>query len=328
MRYFLTGITGFIGRRLAQSLSLDGHRVFGTFLGPEMPPEVEAATQGKLWEADLLDSAALEAALRLSEPEVLVHLGGLSHVGASWGRMAEYFQVNVLGTESLLRSLRRVSAEAGVEMPRVVMASSAEVYGLVAESDQPVSEGQMVAPRTPYALTKAAAERVALAAGAVIVRSFNILGPGQASNFALPSFAAQLAAIAAGEAPPRLAVGNLEARRDFIHLDDAVAAYRRVCEAGEPGSIYNLASSCDRHVSELLDHLLQVSGLEVEIVEDPERMRPVDVPSLCGDASRLQALGWEPQRTPEQAVEALWTSLRNAPYCSSTSPEPGDAGDD
>ncbi len=137
-----------------------------------------------------------------------------------------------------------------------------------AGEEQPISEQRPVSPRTPYALTKAAAERLALATGATVVRSFNLIGAGQAPSFALPSFAAQLAAIERGAAP-LLSVGNLSARRDFVHVDDAVMALVRLAEAPQPGEIFNLASGRDHSIAELLERLIALSGLEVRCARGP-----------------------------------------------------------
>ena len=228
MHLLLTGVGGFVGSRLARLLLARGERVSGTFF-----EEVPRAPGVRLYEADLLDAAGMAAAVRTAAPDAVVHLAGLSHVGESWTRMAEYFRVNVLGTENLL------AAAAG---RRVVVASSAEVYGVVPESEQPIGEQRQLDPRTPYALTKAAAERLALGRGAVVARCFNLVGPGQSARFALPAFAAQLAAIARGEREAVLRVGNLSARRDFVHVDDGAEAYRLLAERGRPGEVYNLAS--------------------------------------------------------------------------------------
>jgi GDP-4-dehydro-6-deoxy-D-mannose reductase len=215
--------------------------------------------------------------------------------------MGEYFRVNVLGTENLL------NAAAG---RRVVVASSAEVYGAVPAERQPIREEEPVDPRSPYAMTKAAAERLAYAHGAVVVRSFNLVGPGQAPSFALPTFAAQLAAISRGEQEPVLKVGNLSARRDFLHVDDGAAALRLLAETGEPGGTYNLASGQAVAIAEALDRLQAVSGVTARVETDPERMRPADLPLLLGDNRRLTALGWAPERGLDQALADLWASVR------------------
>jgi len=295
MRAFVTGIGGFVGPHLARHLLACGDQVSGTFLGrPLGHPAVQE------WEVDLLDRPALERALAAADPEVVYHFAGRSHVGASWQQMPEYFQANIAGTDNLLRA-------AGDR--RVLFASSAEVYGLVPEAEQPISERRPPAPRTPYALTKAAAELLAQRAGAVVVRTFNLIGPGQDSSFAMPAFATQLAAIAGGGVEPVLRVGNLSARRDFVNVEDAGPAYRLLGERGEPGGVYNLASGSALAISDLLERLLALTGLSVAVREDPERVRPVDLPLLRGDSGRLRALGWQPGHSVDDALRELWREV-------------------
>jgi GDP-4-dehydro-6-deoxy-D-mannose reductase len=255
---------------------------------------------------DVLDRGALAAAIERFAPGAVVHLAALSHVGRSWQAMADYFRVNVLGTENLL-----AAAAARGPLP-VVFASSAEVYGAVPEDEQPIRETRLPAPASPYALTKAAAELLALARGAVVVRSFNLAGAGQAAQFALPSFARQLAAIERGDAEPVLSVGNLEARRDFVHVADGLEAYRLLAERGAGGEVYNLARGEAVSIRQALERLLAISGVAAEVRVDPERVRPIDVPLLCGDAARLRALGWEPRRGLDDALAEIWDEARQA----------------
>lgn len=296
MHVLVTGAGGFIGSHLTRYLLAKGDRVTGTYV--DVRPDQPGVD---LLEADLLDRAALERLVRRVSPDAVIHLAGLSHVGESWTRIPDYFQVNVVGTDNLL---------AAAEGRPVVIASSAEVYGAVPEELQPIREDQPVAPSTPYALTKAAAERLAFLRGAVVARSFNMVGPGQARNFALPAFASQLAAIDRGESEPVLRVGNLAARRDFLHVDDGAAAYRLLAERGEPGGIYNLCAGRTASIAEALDRLMAVAGVKVRIEVDPDRLRPLDIPLLCGDPGRLLALGWKPQRTLDDALADLWAEAR------------------
>ena len=296
MRVLVTGVGGFVGTALARRLAAGGDEVLGTYLG-DAPPVPGA----ELRPLDILDATAVERIARDFRPEVVVHLAGLSQVGESWKRPDEYFQVNVLGAENLL------AAAAAVGEPRFLLASSAEVYGRVPADEQPIAETRRVAPRNPYALTKAAAERLTLAAGGIVVRMFNIVGPGQAEIFALPSFARQLAAAGAG--PARLLVGNLEARRDFLHLEDALSGYATLIERGRPGGVYNLGSGEAASIRRALDLLIDVAGIEAEIEVDPERLRPVDVELTRADSPSLRALGWRPERSLRQALEELWASV-------------------
>jgi GDP-4-dehydro-6-deoxy-D-mannose reductase len=291
VRVLVTGANGFIGRHLVARLVDQGAEVSAIALERGvLPASLPFAA------VDIRDRTAVERAVAQFAPEAIVHLAALSHVGDSWRRIPEYFEVNVVGTENVL------AAAAG---RRVIFSSSAEIYGTVPAGEQPIREDRPAAPRSPYALTKAAAERLALAAGATVARCFNLLGPGQAPGFALPSFAAQLATIAAG-GEPLLRVGNLEARRDFVDVRDAVDGFLRLLARGEPGAVYNIASGEAISIREALGHLCRVAGLSPRIELDPERMRPVDVPLLAGDARRLAALGWRPGRGLDAALADLW----------------------
>lgn len=304
MRVLITGLAGFLGRHLARELKAHGWQVAGTVLA-------ERADLSGVEElhADVTEAAALRGVVERWKPDAVVHLAGLTHVGSSWQQMPEYFRVNVEGTANLLDALAGATTGAPGQC-RVVFASSAEVYGRVPEAEQPIGEDRPPAPRSPYALTKAAAELLMRRAQAVTVRSFNIVGPGQAEGFALPSFARQLAAIARGDSAPTLRVGNLEARRDFLHVADAVRAFRLLLEHGEPGTTYNLGSGQAFSIQEALERLMAVSGVTAEVEVDPERLRPVDVPLLAAETSRLRSLGWQPEASLDDALQALWGSVR------------------
>ena len=125
------------------------------------PPDRRARRRG-LHEVNLLDRAGLESAVRAAAPDAMVNLAGISHIGESWDwrKMPDYFWVNVVGTENVM------AAAAGRP---VVVVSSADVYGHVPREEQPIAEDRRIAPQTPYALTKAAAERLALGQGAIVV---------------------------------------------------------------------------------------------------------------------------------------------------------------
>ncbi len=296
MRFFLSGISGFIGRHLATDLCARGDEVCGFSSDPVAP-----LAEARVYQQDLLDVAGVTRLIDRCDPEVIIHLAGLSHVGESWKRPGETYRVNFEGTAALLRA-------AGGR--RLVFASSAEVYGCVPEDEQPLVEDRPLDPRSPYALTKACAERLALDHGGIAVRSFNAVGPGQSRRFALPSFAAQLAAVRRQEREPVLHVGDLSPRRDFLHVADVVEGYRVIAEKGEAGTVYNLASGRATAIAEALERLRRHSGVEARIERDESRVRPVDIPLLVGDNQRLTSLGWSPREDLDQALEELWSEAR------------------
>ena len=292
----MTGASGFVGRPLLGALRSRGHAV-GAIHIELQPPDLDA----ELWRADLLDESSLRAAIDGFRPDRIVHMAGLSHVGDSFGQEEHYEQVNVHGTERLLRA-------AGEAM--VILASSSEVYGSVPEDEQPIPETREPTPGSPYAESKVAAERLVLAGGGCVVRCFNVVGPGQRPNFALPSFAAQLAAIERQGGSSHLRVGNLEVRRDFVPLPDAVSGYSVVTEHGQAGATYNLGIGRAERLRDLVESLIAISGLEVGIRVDPMRFREVDAEVLVSDSGRLRELGWNPSGDLDGVLRELWAEAR------------------
>ena len=291
MRVLITGVTGFIGCHLAHQLKAAGAEVFG------LAVDRRDQAIGEVFETDICDPQALARTVDSCSPDAVVHLAGLSSVGQSWDRPGDYLRVNFGGTLNLLRA-------AGER--RVIIASSAEVYGMVPAEEQPISEDRPLDPRSPYAMTKACADELAREHGAIVARAFNIIGVGQSPHFAIPSFAAQLDAIRNGEHPPVLRVGDLSPRRDFLHVADAASAYRTLIDHGEPGRAYNLSSGEAWSIGQVLDRLRTISGVDATVETDETRLRPVDMPELRGNSRRLQALGWKPSHGLNRALEDIW----------------------
>lgn len=295
MRLLVTGISGFVGRTLAELSSGGEHVLAGTYVeGHEPRIDLE------LYRANLLDPAALTAVVEGFRPDRIVHLAGLSHVGDSFKQPDRYREINVGGTENLVR------AAAGLP---IVLASSSEVYGNLPEAEQPIGEDREPNPHSPYGESKVAAEHLVLAAGGIVVRSFNLIGAGQDASFALPSFARQLARIQSESLDPVLRVGNLEARRDFLHVDDAAAGYLAVAEQAAPGTVYNLGSGRAHRMRDLLERLIRISGLSVDVEVDPAKFRPADALLRVADVTRIRALGWAPRRDVDSALEEIWRAV-------------------
>lgn len=289
MRAYVTGGSGFVGTWLRAHLEQMGDEVVAT--GAEV---------------DVTDAEATAAAMVDSRPDAVYHLAGLAHVGRSWQEPAEYFRVNAGGTLSVLEAARRCARP-----PRVLVVSSAEVYGAVRPEQLPLGEGEPMRPVSPYAAGKAAAELVAVQAhlghGLPVVRArpFNHTGPGQAPTFVVPAFARRIVA-ARREGSRQLKVGNLSAARDLLDVRDVVRAYRLLAVGGEAGEVYNVCSGEAVVVGDLVRRMLELAAADLELVEDPELLRPVDVPVLRGDAGRLRAAtGWRPEVSLDETLRAV-----------------------
>lgn len=298
MRALVTGGLGFVGRHLVAHLEAQGDDVVTVDRHGDPP-------------VDITDAAAVRAAVEAAAPEAVYHLAGWADVGASWAHPHEVLRVNAVGTLNVLEACRH----AGVD--RVLSVSSADVYGLVTEADLPLTESSPLRPTSPYAASKVAADALAQQAflghglAVVRVRPFNHLGPGQSEAFVAPALAARIArAELAGGG--EVAVGNLSARRDFTDVRDVVRAYRLLIERGEPGEVYNVCSGVDVAVQDLVDQLVAMSRHPIRLVQDPSLVRPIDLPVLRGDASRLAAAtGWRPEIPLAQTLADLLDDMRS-----------------
>jgi GDP-4-dehydro-6-deoxy-D-mannose reductase len=193
-----------------------------------------------------------------------------------------------------------------------MVTGSSEQYGLVRPEDIPINEDTPFRPNNPYAVSKIAQDALALqyflsyGQQTIRVRPFNHIGPGQTEHFVTAAFARQVALIEAGQQEPVIYVGNLQADRDFTDVRDMVRAYLLAVTRGEPGEVYNIGSGRGRPIQWVLDTLVAMSTVEVEVREDPARMRPSDIPSLVCDPSRFHTrTGWRPEIPLEQTLRDI-----------------------
>lgn len=294
MRVLVTGSRGFAGPWLARHLEGCGDEVL------ELPPH-----------ADVTDFKGLRAAVREAAPDAICHLAAQSSVRVSWDDPAGTFAVNALGTLNLCQAALELDPR-----PRVLVVSSAEVYGRVAPDRMPVREDQPFAPATPYAASKASAEMVALQAwlgrGLPVVRAraFNHTGPGQPQGFVVPDLAAQVSAAVRGQLPEIL-TGNLEVSRDITDVRDVVRAYRCLLAQGEPGEVYNVCRGEAVVLARVLERLMALACVDVPVRTDPARARPADVPIHVGSPAKLHNLsGWDPQISLDETLKGVLEAQR------------------
>lgn len=284
-RALVTGASGFVGAYLIQNLLTHGYEVIAGVHGPEdrMPPGCRRV------ELDVTDRQTLGKAIAGTQPDEVYHLAGLSRPAS--GAVEEFHGVNFGGALNLLESVREHAPEAGV-----LLVGSAYAYGKV---DHPIAETQPLEPVNHYGVSKAAAEmlgRVYVLEGlrVIMARPFNHSGPGQSPDFVLPSLVRQFAEIKAGKQEPVVRLGNLDSVRDLSDARDIVGGYRLALRRGRSGEAYNFGSGRGMTVKEIYETVLQEAEVEVNLVTEPARQRPADIPFLVADASKArEELGWE-----------------------------------
>jgi len=290
-RLFVTGASGFVGGWVRSLSSEIGQRHGYELALPDEP-------------FDLFEPGHIDRELARFRPDAILHLAGQSNVPLAFADPEATLRINLVGTLRLLEGVKR----AGLA-PRMVYVSSGDVYGTVPPSEMPVGEERVPRPRNPYAVSKLAAEALCYqwtqteGLPIMVARPFNHIGSGQATSFALPAFAQQVAEIKAGKRAPVIEVGDIDVTRDFTHVADVVEAYLVLLARGEPGEIYNIATGTDHLVRDLLLRLIALAGVTAEIRESESRIRRAEQRVVRGGNAKIRRLGWQPTRSIDDALK-------------------------
>lgn len=276
----ITGASGFVGRTLVSHLHEIGDEVI----------EHDRVGGGP----DLVDRKAMVDLIADTAPQIIYHLAAQSHVPTSWSDPIGTLRTNVEGTQNVLDA----AAEASVD--RVLVVSSAEIYGSVEEDCLPITEDAPLRPVTPYAASKVAADALATQAflgrgqDVIRLRAFNHIGPGQRTAFVCAGLAHRIAR-AEREGTTTIEVGAIDVRRDFTDVRDVVRAYRLAAEHGLAGEAYNVCSGVDRSIGELAAILIEQAGGSFTLSVAEDLVRTIDTPVVRGDSSKIrEQTGWKP----------------------------------
>lgn len=301
---FITGITGFAGSFLAENLLEHGFAVAGTRLKGESTQHIKPIRkQVDLHTLDITNANQTNKLINQLKPDYLFHLAAMASVGASFGAEKLTAKVNLDGTLNIF------DAALTAKPKRIIFISSADCYGTFTPKSKTLTETQPLNPHTPYAISKAAAERMAryyfkqYNLPVLVARSFNHAGPRQDDRFVIASFAKQIAMIEAGLQKPVMKVGDLSAKRDFSDVRDIVNGYRLMALKGKPGEIYQLCSGRAISIKRMLDILLTQTEKTVSVKTDKSRLRKADIPLLKGSYRKAaRVLGFRPTISLERTL--------------------------
>jgi len=303
MRILVTGGDGYVGRALCRLLAHEHEvRVLDLLRYGHSRPHDPALDAVELVHGDIRVGTSVREAVTSFAPEALIHLAAIHYIPECEGDPELAVATNVLGTVNLLQYCPPTC--------RFVFASSGAVYS--PELTPHVEDRSPLGPLDVYGLTKLQGEEYtryfAAQRGfpAVVVRLFNVVGPGETNPHVLPEIVAQLKA---GRSV--LHLGNLDPRRDYIHVDDAAAGFAATALQGAvlPGAsvTVNLGTGTTASVYELVTELAAISGVPIQIETDAARLRKVDRPFLAADTARIgERFGWAPRRTVTDALQELW----------------------
>jgi len=276
MRVLVTGGSGFLGQHLLSCA-----------------PSYTEVYAPRSQEMDVTDAQNVAKVVRSFEPQICVHLAAQSSQQRAVDLQERTRAVNALSVGHLL--------EAVSSRTRVVFVSSCHVYGV--PECLPVPETHPLNGVGVYAQSKIEGEAITrsfVERDWVILRPFNLTGPGQSPHFAAAQWASQWA-----QGEREIATGDLSLRRDYLDVRDAARALWHLAEASDEGESVNICSGRATALSEIF----RVVAPDARPVEDPARLRSSDVLELCGDPSRAHALGWSPQITLAQSLSDLRASF-------------------
>ncbi len=295
-RILVTGAAGFAGTHLMRELGMCEGDV-AVDIGDDF--QVPNGVRSLAWDLNC------EPPHDLDGFDYIVHLAAMSSVGKSLADIRKAYEINLIGTVSLLEFTVSRCPDA-----RILIVSSAEVYR---PSDGRLGEDSEIGPINPYGSTKAAAEIAALQFArsydldVVIARPFPHIGPGQSADFAFPSFCRRIIE-ARRHGIGSMRVGNLLPVRDYLYVTDVARAYGDLLAHGRSGEAYNICSGTGHSVEDMLRQLMEIAGVSLELEVDPQLFRPVDVEFQVGDPSRMMALhGWRPEIDLNEGLRRLFS---------------------
>jgi GDP-4-dehydro-6-deoxy-D-mannose reductase len=250
---------------------------------------------------DLLNPGGLTGILVKEKPDYLVHLAGVNKSE----HFRDFYEGNVFTTIHILEDL----VAAGMFDTKILLISSSAVYGR--SKVKKVDEQAEVKPVNYYGSSKLAMEEAVVQfienhnLKISIARPFNLIGPGQSTEFALPSFIRQLCGVKYLDQPPLIRTGNLDGKRDFLDVTDAVSAYWKILNLGKTGEIYNIGSGLAVSINDVLDRLIRAMNLRVKHEIDKTRIQHNQIEELASDNGKLEALGWKPEKSLDESLKAM-----------------------
>lgn len=315
-KVLITGGTGFAGSHLVEYLlEKSGFEIHVTSYGTAPTTVSTLLPTNRIHKLDITNEAETAQLIKELQPDHIYHLAAIATVADSFTSPARSIVTNTLLQISILEAIRKHAP-----MARTLIIGSAQEYDFIGhDASGKITEDHPLGAVSPYGVSKIDQDLLALSyfysynLQVIRVRPFNHIGELQTEHFAIASFAKQIAEAEKNTPSGQTAiikVGNMSAVRDFTDVKDMVRAYALLMEKGIVGEVYNIGSGVGYSMQEVLDMLVAKSTAKISVETDPERMRPLDVPSIIADISKMKALGWSPTIPLETTLGRVLTYWR------------------
>lgn len=310
-KVLIIGSAGFVGNHLIDYIL--ANKKEWQITATKMPKEV-IEKPVDVRNLDITKPEEIDSLLDEVQPDYIFHLAAQSSVALSWKNPQLTININIVGTVNLLDAVRKLEKQ-----PRMLLIGSGEEYGHVKPEEVPIKEGNNTRPGNIYAVTKVTQNMIgrlyyeAYGMEIMSTRSFNHTGPNQAPQFVVPDFCKQVAEIEKGKKEPVIYTGNLSAKRDFTDVRDVVRAYCLLMEKGRAGETYNVGCGKAVEIRAILDMILSHSEKDIKVETDPAKLRPVDVPIIEADITKLKEdTGWIPEISLDQTITETLEAYRDS----------------
>jgi GDP-4-dehydro-6-deoxy-D-mannose reductase len=308
-KYLITGSAGFVSRHFLDFL--EQNRIESEVLGIDLQDTAELPkfqhVHFSFQKLDLTERDSLTGILSQFNPDYILHLASYSSVAFSWKQPVTSFQNNTNIFLNLVEAIR----ETGIRS-RILSIGSSEEYGMTSGRNLPIVEEQPLNPVSPYAVARVSQEFLGrLYAGGygldiVLTRSFNHIGPGQRSTFAIPSFIRQMVALKEkGQTRGEIMTGDVGIERDFLDVRDVVRAYYVLLKRGERGGIYNICRGESISLERIICNIAGLLDFEAHIRVDENLIRPTENRVIFGSNAKLRALGWDVTIALDDSLRAM-----------------------
>ena len=259
-------------------------------------------------DCDFNDAPSVYRAIEISKPEKVFHFAAQSFPEVSFHTPSVTLSTNTLGTTYLLEAIRNSDCD-----PVIVSVSTSEVYGMPEEDEIPIKETNPIRAANPYSISKVGHDLMsqyyhkAYGMKIITTRMFSHEGARRGKEFALSSFARQIAKAEKLKGEQFIYHGNLDSTRTYAHIDDAISAYWVCSNSQKFGEVYNIGGDQTCTVGEALDKLISMSTKkDLKKKLDEARVRPTDITLQIPDTTKFRhEFAWTPMKNLTNVCEDL-----------------------